>query len=115
MRAAEHLQSAKDAPWSVICFHAQQCAEKYMKALLLWRDIAFPKTHDLAKLLTLFPEPLALGWTPRDAASLTEHATAIRYPGEYEPASKEEAVAMLQLARRAREYIRTLLPEAALH
>ena len=32
-------------------FHAQQCAEKYLKAALVAQGQAFPKTHDLAELL----------------------------------------------------------------
>src|SRR5512133_693193 len=35
------------------CFHSQQCAEKYLKAILVSRDIEFPKTHDLLILNTL--------------------------------------------------------------
>ena len=34
-------------------FHAQQCAEKYLKALLVARGQVFPKTHDLAALSDL--------------------------------------------------------------
>jgi HEPN domain-containing protein len=35
------------------CFHSQQCAEKYLKALLIAQNIEFPKTHDLPTLNTL--------------------------------------------------------------
>jgi hypothetical protein len=49
---------AADLP-SEALFHAQQCAEKAMKALLAWREITFGKTHDLGELkqrcLPLFP------------------------------------------------------------
>jgi HEPN domain-containing protein len=38
---------------SGVCFHAQQCAEKYMKALLISKDAEFPKTHDLLMLNNL--------------------------------------------------------------
>ena len=34
-------------------FHAQQCAEKALKALLLHREVAFPKTHAIEVLLDL--------------------------------------------------------------
>ena len=34
----------------VACFHAQQCAEKYLKAILISRQVAFSKTHDLLLL-----------------------------------------------------------------
>jgi len=65
------------------CFHSQQCAEKYLKALLLTRTNEFPKTHDLIHLndlcrangiLTEFSEAM-LG-------ELSLHAVASRYPGE---------------------------------
>src|SRR5579871_1151495 len=36
-----------------IGFHAQQAAEKFLKAFLVWHQIEFPKTHDLSKLLEL--------------------------------------------------------------
>jgi len=35
------------------CFHAQQCAEKYMKALLVSKEADFPKMHDLLMLNNL--------------------------------------------------------------
>jgi HEPN domain-containing protein len=34
-------------------FHAQQCVEKYLKALLVTRGLTFPRTHDLAALSDL--------------------------------------------------------------
>ncbi|MDO8302736.1 MAG: HEPN domain-containing protein, partial [Sedimentisphaerales bacterium] len=34
-----------------ICFHSQQCAEKYLKARLCEANIAFGKIHDLVALL----------------------------------------------------------------
>mgnify|MGYP001122928638 FL=1 len=36
-----------------VCFHAQQCAEKYLKARLCEADIRFGKIHDLQALLEL--------------------------------------------------------------
>ncbi len=36
--------------YDAACFHAQQCAEKYLKALLQEDSMAFEKTHDLVKL-----------------------------------------------------------------
>jgi HEPN domain-containing protein len=36
-----------------IGFHAQQAAEKFLKAFLVWHQIEFPKTHDLSQLLKL--------------------------------------------------------------
>ncbi len=57
--AEEDLATAKSAlrarkPRLVTaCFHSQQCAEKYLKAMLLNRTTNFPKTHDLIHLNNL--------------------------------------------------------------
>jgi HEPN domain-containing protein len=47
--AAKTLFARKKPLLSAVCFHAQQCAEKYLKALLIWKDFDCPKTHDLAR------------------------------------------------------------------
>ena len=51
--AAKTLISLKKPLLAAVCFHAQQCTEKYLKALLLMKDVDFPKTHDLLTLDTL--------------------------------------------------------------
>jgi len=43
----------KSPIYDAVCFHAQQCLEKYFKALLTEKEIPFPRTHDLAALLKL--------------------------------------------------------------
>ena len=46
--------AAGEAPnWDAVCFHAQQVVEKYLKALLVRKETAFPRTHDLRVLLEL--------------------------------------------------------------
>ncbi len=69
--------------YDAVCFHAQQCAEKYLKARLCEADVAFGKTHDLVALLeqVLDQEP---GWEEfREAlAYLSDFAVTFRYPGE---------------------------------
>ena len=66
-----------------ICFHAQQCAEKYLKARLSEAKVDFGKTHDLVSLLDLVVpmEPLLEPFR-RDLAYLSDFAVAFRYPGE---------------------------------
>ena len=34
-----------------ICFHCQQCVEKYLKAYLSFKNFKFTRTHDLDDLL----------------------------------------------------------------
>ncbi len=53
--------AASEIPWDTVCFHAQQCAEKYLIALLDWKQLEVPKTHDLRLLLQSLPTQLSLG------------------------------------------------------
>lgn len=54
LRDAEHvLTLQEDCPTDTVCFHSRQCAEKYLKALLVLRGTAFPRTHDLVLLFNL--------------------------------------------------------------
>lgn len=66
-----------------VCFHAQPCAEKYLKAFLQESNIVFPRTHDLADLLglTLSIEPGWIAMQP-DLNTLSAFAVESRYPGE---------------------------------
>jgi HEPN domain-containing protein len=69
--------------YDAVCFHAQQCAEKYLKAQLCEADVVFGKIHDLVALLdqVLDHEP---AWEKfrEDLAYLSDFAVSFRYPGE---------------------------------
>lgn len=60
LRNIELVLPAEDAPFDTVCFHAQQAAEKYLKALLTVHGRPFGKTHDLFQLLSLLPLGLAV-------------------------------------------------------
>ena len=47
------LGSPQSHAYNAICFHAQQCVEKYLKGQLQEESVTVPKTHDLGKLLDL--------------------------------------------------------------
>ena len=51
--AQRELQVQQRPNYDAVCFHAQQCIEKYLKACLQEESIAFTKTHDLNRLLDL--------------------------------------------------------------
>ena len=53
LAVAEQLLSDGVPYFGSIGFHAQQAAEKFLKAFLVWHQIEFPKTHDLSQLLQL--------------------------------------------------------------
>ncbi|MGP0065060.1 MAG: HEPN domain-containing protein [Isosphaeraceae bacterium] len=65
-----------------LCYHAQQAAEKSIKAVFLHRGLTFPYIHDLAKLLTLLENSgLKVPKYVRRAEPLTRFAVETRYPG----------------------------------
>lgn len=51
--AKREIQVTQDPSYDGVCFHAQQCVEKYLKGYLQEINIGFPKTHDLVVLLDL--------------------------------------------------------------
>jgi len=104
--AANNLRSGRDAPADAICFSAQQCVEKCMKALMVYRGIDFPKTHDLEALVRLLPTRLRPRLTVEEQRRLTRYATLTRYPGDYEPVTLAEARRAVGVARRVRAAIR---------
>lgn len=66
-----------------VCFHAQQRAEKYMKALLVSKKAGFPMTHDLLLLNNLCSEAgILLEIHPKLLNTLSDFAVRTRYPGE---------------------------------
>lgn len=52
--AARELDASESPNYEAVCFHAHQCAERYLKALLQAADIPFPNTIHLVVLLYLY-------------------------------------------------------------
>lgn len=74
------------------CFHAQQCAEKALKALLLQAGDDPPRTHAIDVLLDrLKVRGIPVPESVDSAFALSEYAVQTRYPGEWEPVTPEEA------------------------
>ena len=112
--AAHTLTLGSACPTDTVCFHAQQCVEKYIKALLVFRGTAFPKTHDIAVLRALLPSKLRPKLESKIQDRLTRYATVLRYPGPEPDVPLGEARQAVALARRVRTGVRRHLPPAAL-
>jgi HEPN domain-containing protein len=101
-------RARKNPNYDAICFHGQQCAEKYLKARLTEADIRFGKVHDLVALLdrVLAVQP---DWEVfrEDLAYLSDFAVSFRYPGE--SADKESAVEAVKRCRFFRKIARSSL------
>ena len=114
LQSAEHLLS-KGAQWAfpTTCFHAQQCAEKYLKAILTLHSVPFPKTHDLTDLVHLVPSNIKLRIELVDLGTLNRYAVEARYPGDWEPIEREDAEQAVAIARKVRDAVRDNLPGEA--
>jgi HEPN domain-containing protein len=99
-------RARKHPSYDAAVFHAQQCAEKYLKARLEEAGIAFSRTHDLLVLhqLVLSVEPAWTGLQPF-LISLNPFAVAYRYPGS--SATKADARDALKNCREVRSVVRT--------
>jgi HEPN domain-containing protein len=100
LRAIEILIKNSDFPPDIVCYHAQQTAEKALKALLTAHGVPFPKTHDLVLLNRLLPSTIDVGLKPQALAELSYFAVESRYPGEFEEYTRS-------LAKKLQGYART--------
>ena len=103
--AQREVRARKNPSYDAACFHAQQCAEKYLKARLQEAGITFGKTHDLVNLLGLvLPVEPIWNLLRQDLIVLTDFAVDYRYPGSL--ATKAEAQDAVKRCRRIRRTIR---------
>ena len=96
---AQCLLATDGAPPRHACFHAQQAAEKALKAALVLERIDFPRQHDLDALRNLLPDTWSGRRTHLDLAQLTEWAVESRYPGDWPEATATDAEQAVSQAR----------------
>ena len=106
--AAGILRHRESAP-AHVCFLAQQMAEKYLKALLLFYSSDYPKTHDLYQLVTLL-EPYVKGVSSalqEEVTLLLPYYVGTRYPADIplESFSWEIARSALEAAERIQKFV----------
>jgi HEPN domain-containing protein len=106
--AGREKNSAEYPNYDAACFHAQQCAEKYLKARLVEAGKDFPKTHDLSAILSLVL-PFEPSWESlrEDLEHLTDLGVEVRYPGT--TADLEDAEEAMRTAQHVRRIVRTAL------
>jgi HEPN domain-containing protein len=105
---ARKLVQQKEPLHDLVCFHCQQSAEKYLKAMVQESGLAVPRIHDLgALLLALLPRDGTLLSLRRKLLSLNKYSVEIRYPDK--SASKREAVAAVRNAEKIRRDVRARL------
>ncbi len=105
---AQLARQASRPFYNSICFHAQQCIEKYLKAWLQESDVPVPRTHDLEELLVLIV-PTLPDWSQwqLDFKKVTEYAVDSRYPGD--SATPDDTQHAMRICDTVRQTVRTSL------
>ncbi len=109
LRAADLALATTPPMPDIACYHAQQCAEKYLKGYLIVHGTRFRYVHELAYLASLCAKTdPSFGDLLEAAATLQDYASDVRYPEEdgAEPTA-QDAMEAIRLARLIRDYIRT--------
>ena len=100
LRIVTALHVADPTLFTAACVHAQQAAEKSLKAVLVLHDLPVPFTHDLAYLRRLIGDHLPPGPSPDDLDRLNRWGAAARYPGDATDATQDD-IATAELAAAA--------------
>ena len=90
-----------------ICFHMQQCVEKYLKAFLIVSGRRIRRTHDIVELIEgcAQVDPTFVELSKINADRLTEYAVELRYPEEFYFPSLEETKRALEIAEKAKNFV----------
>jgi HEPN domain-containing protein len=108
----ENNLAAGRTPWDTVCFHAQQAAEKVLKAFLIYHQEPAPRTHDLTALLARYVEVNPeLSNLEGDCRRLTYYAVSARYPDDHYEPDEQDGRAMNAAARRVVERVMVHLPD----
>jgi len=114
LRLARHAFKLKSGvPFKLIAYHAQQCAEKCLKAYLVYKKIDFPYTHNISLLVEMLPP--SAGWSNEllNVGVLSAYAITARYPGK-ERVTKQEALRAVSLAKTVRKTVIKALAQEGL-
>lgn len=81
--AGREIRARKMPNYDAVCFHCQQCAEKYLKAMLQEKNIRIPKIHNLLELLAMILKfDGSFEFLKADLDVLEEFSVRYRYPGD---------------------------------
>ncbi len=113
--AAQRLLADRSSAPRHVCWHAQQAAERALKAALVLEKIDFPYTHDLNALRNLLPDSWPVRADDADLADLTGWVVQARYPGEWPEPSATDAVRAESEARTVRDAVAAEFRRRGLH
>ena len=105
LASAEFLQKMKPVPLEIICYHCQQCAEKYLKGFLAFKEEQITKTHDLVLLNKLYGRyDEGFEEIDENCLLLTDFDVNMRYPFHIE-INKSDMKTAFSAAKRIKKFI----------
>jgi HEPN domain-containing protein len=106
--AGRELRARKSPNYDAVCFHGQQCAEKYLKAILQENNIPIPKIHFLLELLAMILKfDSSFEFLKADLEVLENYSVRYRYPGI--SSDLQEAKSAYTATKAVRTFIRQKL------
>ncbi|PSR17388.1 hypothetical protein C8255_12935 [filamentous cyanobacterium CCP3] len=107
LQAAELLLNAANPLLDIVCYHAQQCAEKCLKGYLVAHSVPFKFVHELTYLTRLCAEQEPAFFELMDMASeLQDYATGVRYPDDdLDEPTLREAQRAVNCAKEVRAFV----------
>lgn len=109
--------TTKDPVTDMICFHMQQCVEKYLKAYLIFHGKEIKRTHIIEELIkeckNIDPDFQKL--IEFNTHILTGYAVEVRYPGEFPEPSLEETKEAIKIAEKVRNFVLKKLKEKGIN
>ncbi|NOY77279.1 MAG: HEPN domain-containing protein [Calditrichaeota bacterium] len=106
--ALREFRARKHPNYDSAGFHAQQCIEKDLKAILQEKSVRFQKVHDLLALMKLaLPFVPDMDFYSNMFALLNPFAIAFRYPGQ--SATREEAKMAINAMKTLHQYLKSVL------
>ncbi len=115
LTTAETLLAQVHVPPRQACWHAQQAAEKALKAVLIFSQIDFRRTHNLNVLRDLLPESWQLKTALPNLKDLNRWAVEARYPEKMREATDKDASEAVEQARSIWTSVSTALAEHGYH
>ena len=110
--AVENILAGERVPWDIVCFHCQQVAEKYLKALLLVLNIEFEPIHNLVRLCRLAAnECTEVNSLVDPLRRLNRYSVRVRYPDDWREIDAHEGREATEDAETVRSSLRALISE----
>lgn len=109
LNSAVFLKGMFPVPIEIICYHCQQCAEKYLKAFLAFNDELIIKTHDLT-ILNKMCNKINAGFSSieEQCLRLTDYSTNVRYPTSLDINENDMNLAIID-ATKIKNFINNLI------